>query len=426
VIRFCTAALLCLWLAPACPAEADAAAMSSVADPGDEARRILVMIRIAAPHFRPEASYGGGYDAQAGRAARRRIASEVAQDHRLQIESDWPMASLGVDCYLMRIQSDLPVPALLAELSRDTRAAWAQPLQRFHSMGQLTHNDPLFTLQPAAAAWHLAELHERTTGRDVLVAEIDSGVEAGHPDLAGQVSMTENFVDAGPYVAEAHGTAVAGIIAAVADNGIGIAGVAPNARLMALRACWQVDAMTANCNSFTLAKALQFALDRGAQVINLSLTGPEDPLLHLLLDDAIVHKVTVVGAADPLTSGGGFPASHPGVIAVSRDDSAEPGTAVTAPGLDIPTTLPGARWGLVDGSSFAAAHVTGMIALLRELTPSIGPEQTRALLGLTAGPATAGMGTGHPIDVCAIFARASRTCTCACPAATGGKTASLR
>jgi hypothetical protein len=380
-------------------------------------QRILVMIRLAAPHFRPDAGYGGGYDAQAGRSARRRIAAELAADHRLQLEGDWPMPSIGVECYLMRAEPGASLPEVLQALGHDARAVWAQPMGQFHSLAQASHNDPLFALQPAASSWHLAEIHGLTTGRHVLIAEIDSGVQTNHPDLAGQVSLAQNFVDAGPYIAEAHGTAVAGIIAARADNGIGIAGVAPNARIMALRACWQVDAMGAACNTFTLAKAFEFAMDRGADVINLSLTGPEDRLLHQLLDAAMSRGVTVVGAADPLASAGGFPASHPGVIAVSQDGPGPMASSVTAPGRDVPTTLPGARWGLVDGSSFAAAHVSGMVALLRELTPSLGPEQTRTLLGLNPGASDA---PGHAIDSCALIAHVSKACTCACPVAAGG------
>src|SRR5206468_548036 len=83
-------------------------------------------------------------------------------------------------------------------------------------------------------------------------------------------------VDAREAVAELHGTAVAGIIGARADNSVGIVGVAPEAGLMALRACWQAppDESAAVCSSFTLAKALQFAIDNNAKVINLSLGGP--------------------------------------------------------------------------------------------------------------------------------------------------------
>jgi subtilisin family serine protease len=387
------------------------------AQAGDD-QQILVMLRMAAPHFKPDASYGSGYDAQAGHAARRRIASELASAYGLIIESDWPMVSLGVDCFLMRVPDHQPLAAILDALARDSRAAWAQPIHAFHSLG---HDDPLFALQPAAAAWHLAELHSLTTGRNVSVAELDSGVELTHPDLAGQVAIAENFVDAGPYVAEAHGTAVAGIIAARADNGLGIAGVAPGARLMALRACWQVDDSAASCNSFTLAKALQFALERGADVINLSLTGPEDKLLHLLLDAAVLRGITVVGAVDPMSAGGGFPASHPGVIAVTQDDASDLSSSVAAPGRDVPTTLPGARWGFVNGSSFAAAHVSGMVALLRELEPSLGPEKTLAMLRSTAGSDSGANRSGHQIDACAVIARAAAACSCACAVAAGGK-----
>jgi hypothetical protein len=417
VIRAC--ALLLLMVAGAvCRAQAPVAP-----DSGGEERQILVMLRVAPAHFRPGASYGGGYDAQSGREARHRIASEVASAHALVLESDWPMPSLGIDCFLMRAAGDQPLPALLDELARDSRTAWAQPLHKYHS---LAHNDPLFALQPAAAAWHLAQVHEVATGRDVSIAQLDTGVELTHPDLAGQIALAENFVDANPYAGEAHGTAVAGIIAARADNGIGIVGIAPGARLMALRACWQVDA-TAACNSFTLAKAFQFALERGASVINMSVTGPEDKLLHLLLDAAMIRGVTVVGAVDPVTAGGGFPASHPGVIAVSMDgsdDAGDPAATVSAPGHDVPTTLPVNRWGFVDGTSFAAAHVSGLIALLQQLSPSLGPERTRALLQAAPGTDPGAARTGRPIDICAAIARAAGSCRCGCNAATTDKSAS--
>jgi subtilisin family serine protease len=417
-MRACLCALLAMIGGAVCRAEAPAAASQAT-----EERQVLVMLRIAPPHFRPEANYGGGYDAQVSRAARRRIASELASAHGLALESDWPMPSLGVDCFVMRVPDDKPLAPILDDLARDSRAAWAQPMHTFHSLG---HNDPLFALQPAAAAWHLAELHTLTTGRKVKIAELDSGVELAHPDLAGQIAVSENFVDASPYTAEAHGTAVAGIIVARADNGIGIAGVAPDARLMALRACWQVDPAAAACNSFTLAKAFQFALERGADVINLSLTGPDDQLLRLLLDAALRRGVSVVGAVDPLTAGGGFPARYPGVIAVSADDASDASATVAAPGRDIPTTLPGARWGFVDGSSFAAAHVSALVALLRQLVPSLGPEQTRALLLIAARPDSGAKANSQRIDACAVIVRAAGACSCLCEASAGDKTVSRR
>ena len=189
---------------------------------------------------------------------------------------------------------------------------------------------------------------------------------------------------------------------------------------MALRACWQSDA-AASCNSFTLAKAFQFALQRGARVINMSVTGPDDKLLGLLVDSALEQGVTVVGAVDPATAGGGFPASHRGVIAVASDgvhDAGDPASAVSAPGRDVPTTLPVDRWGFVDGTSFAAAHVTGLLGLLHQITPSLGPEQTRALLHEAAGAASSGTEGAQPIDVCAVITRAAGACSCGCKTAT--------
>lgn len=376
-------------------------------------RQILVMLKLPSPHLRPGANYAGSYDVGAGRAARRRTAMQLARTHALKLVADWPMPSLGIDCYVMEVAPGADAAQVAEVVARDARAAWAQPMRLFRSLG---HDDPLFALQPAASAWHLADLHRRATGRRVLIAELDSGVESSHPDLVGQV-QAENFVPGDGAPGEAHGTAVAGIVAAIADNGAGIAGVAPGARLLALRACWQRGA-AATCSSFTLARALQFALDRDVQVINLSISGPQDRLLQSLLDVAVARGITIVAAVDPAEAQGGFPASHPGVLAVASDE-AKDAPWLLAPGRDVPTTLPGARWGFVSGSSFAAAHVSGLVALMLELAPSLNAQQIRQVV--TAVTAGAAYDAESPrvgrIDACAIFSRLTGTCTCSCNSA---------
>jgi len=374
--------------------------------------QVLVMLRLAPPHFRPEANYTGSYESRFGREGLQRIAQAVAGEHGLKVVSDWPMPALGVQCFVMELPPRASATQLVEQLSRDPRVESAQGMNEFHVLG---HNDPLYPLQPSARLWHLDDMHQVTTGRDITVAEIDTGVEASHPDLRGQISLTENFVDGRPYVAEAHGTAIAGIIAARADNGIGIAGIAPQAKLMALRACWQDNAASpaARCTSFTLAKALQFALDRKTDVINLSLGGPHDRLLERLLDAALGRGVTVVTATDPQSGSNSFPASHPGVLAVAASDGQNlaPGVLL-APGQDIPTTTTGQRWDFVSGSSYAAAHVTGVVALLRQLKPDSDVRQIRAAFTLPQ-PRTAAQ-RPQMLDACAIVARMADTCACSC------------
>ena len=266
-------------------------------------------------------------------------------------------------------------------------------------------------------------MHKVATGKRVKVAEIDTGVEINHPDLDGQIALARDFVDVESSVAELHGTAVAGIIAARADDGIGIAGIAPGARLYALRACWQpaLGGPRAVCNSFTLAKALQFAIDENVQVINLSLGGPRDRLLGRLLDTALSRGITIVSAADATLRDGGFPASHSGVLAVAADDVHDiPGNALLGPGTDIPTTVIGGKWGFVSGSSFAAAHVTGLVALLRELAPNLPAREMRE--ALEARPVAAGAGERRvAVDACAAIARIGGICACACAVAAQSK-----
>jgi subtilisin family serine protease len=310
------------------------------------------------------------------------------------------MPLLGLDCYRMRVPDGQSVDGAASDVAKEPLVEWSQPLQLYHAKGEDHGPDPLFAVQPAAKLWHLAELHRMATGRGTVIAVIDSKIDVGHPDLSGQFSTVQDFVDDRPIAAERHGTAVAGVIAAKADNGVGIAGIAPQARLMALRACWQGDASLSAptlCDSLSLAKAIHFAIEHGADIINLSLAGPPDRLLGQLIEVANARKIVVVAAFDTDRPRGGFPASAPGVIPVAIQSSgALPKGVYGAPGRDIPTTEPGGAWYVVDGSSYAAAHISGLIALVREYRNS----SSRRLL-VSAEPA------GGTVDACATLAGAS-------------------
>jgi len=391
-----------------------AAAAAPAAEP--PADRILVMIPIAPPHYRPGIAYGGGYDDALGADARQRVARDLAEAQHLAQLGRWPMPALAVECFLMGLSEDQVAAPVLQAIARDPRVAWAQPVSTYRTLG---HNDPLFELQPAARPWHLAEVHAFTTGRDVSVAVIDSAIEVRHPDLQGRVALARNFVDGDDGHPESHGTAVAGVIAANADNGLGMVGIAPQARLLALRACWEIDSVTTRCDSFTLAKALQFALEHRPQVVNLSLTGPRDALLAALIDRALALGITVVCAIDPAQAGGGFPAERAGVLAVDAEESGG-AAAIRAPGRAVPATLPGGRWGFVEGSSFAAAQIAGAVALLKQILPDAGPEETRARLAAAPRLARTADGAAAPpapaTDLCAVLAGAARICACHCGA----------
>jgi subtilisin family serine protease len=408
----CTVSLRALLLVALCACAGVAAAAEPVAS-----SQVLLMLRTPPTHFRPDTAYlGASYEDAPGHAARRRIARALGESQGLRLRDDWPMPALHVDCFVLQASDAAAAGRAVDALARDPRVESVEAMQQFRVLGT---GDPLAPAQPVTRAWHLSELHAVATGKGVRVAVVDSGVAATHPDLRGQVLADRNFVDRRGAIGEAHGTAVAGIIAARAGNGVGIAGVAPDARLLALRACWQQDATHAACNSFTLAKALQFAIDAHAQVLNLSLTGPADRLLGRLLDVALAAGTIVVGAVDARAGDGGFPASHPGVLAVASGDGMPSGPAqLLAPGGGVPAPLPGGGWGLVSGNSFAAAEVSGLVALLRQLDPALDAA------GLHAALQPAGVGSPAkrpwPIDACAAAVRLGH-CACACVAAENGK-----
>jgi len=371
-------------------------------------RQILVMYAMPALHARADGAYAGAYADPAGRAALRRAASALARDHGLRVSNDWPMPTLGLDCYVMDVPAEQDADELAERLSHAPGVAWAQVSNVFRPLGG-GHDDPLYALQPAAAPWHLAEAHAALSGAGVTLALVDSGVQLDHPDLLGQVAAQRNFVANRPAAAELHGTAVAGIVAARPDNGAGIAGIAPRVRLLALRACFQAAPDDTRCSSLSLALALQAAIEQGAQIVNLSLGGPADRLVRLLVEAAQARGATVVAAWDRAAPDGGFPAALDGVVAAADENGAplRGGRAWLAPGTDVPTSVPPSRWASVSGSSYAAAHVSALLALMLEARERRGAAAGAPAADLVAHDA-------HAVDACASLRKAALECICAC------------
>ena len=344
-------------------------------------------------------------------AAARRLLDAIAREHRLTALVGWPIPTLGVYCATFLIPADMTRDEALVELAKDPRIAIAQPLNQFETLvrdtGQVApasgparadggtgYNDPYLPLQHGLQSLDVLRAHRCGRGAGVTVAVIDTGVDTAHVDLRDAQMASENFVDddARQFLRDFHGTAVAGIIAATPGNGLGIVGIAPEARLLLLKACWQGGAGAgAQCNSFTLAQALSTAIDRGVQVINLSLGGPADDLLARLVRQAIARGIVVVGAIPPSEDRRGFPASVPGVIAV-REGSARMSadTAFSFTGRDILTLSPGGRFDFSSGSSLSAAQISAVAALLLQHDPRLSGVAVEKLLRETASRSSSG------------------------------------
>lgn len=337
--------------------------------------------------------------------------AEISERHALRPLYAWPMESIGEECVVFALaDADRRAEALRA-LAAHPRVTLAAPVSRFRTLATpAAWNDPYAGLQPGLVDLGVAEAQRWATGRGVRVAIVDTGVDLGHPDLIGHVAEARDFVARGAekFSTDPHGTAVAGIIGAGTNNGLGIAGVAPGAELLALRACWPDPprARSSACDTYTLARALDFALRARPRVVNLSLGGPEDALIARLLTRAEELGIVVVAAQDE-SGRDPFPASLPTVLGVRSAGPARPETdltrgaaAVEAPGVDVLSTGPGGTYDFFSGSSLAAAHAAGIVALVVERRPELSPEAVRGILRESA------RGEVRRLSACAALSRA--------------------
>ena len=334
----------------------------------------------------PSGNYGAG----------QRAASTLAvlqRNYRWRQLVGWPIKGLGLYCIVLEPPAGTSRDTLLAVLARDKRVQLAEPLRDFSvysSRRQDAHryNDPYVDLQRGFRETDAGLAQAVTQGAGVDVAIVDTGADLTHPDLRGQIHDVHNLVDddASAFDRDHHGTEVAGIIAAIADNHRGIVGMAPKARLSVYKACWYPpdSEAGARCNSFTLAKALAAVTGTNARIVNLSLGGPSDPLLSRLMQRVVEHHV-VVAALPPDGKLDGFPADVPGVIVVnSSGNPVDPPGVLNAPGNDILTTQPNGGYDFTSGSSMAAAQVSGIAALLVSLDPGLDGRAIHDLLARTS------------------------------------------
>jgi subtilisin family serine protease len=353
------------------------------------------------------------------------LARRLGRDYGLKLVAEWPILALGVHCVVFEVADAGRRGDVIDRLEHDRRVESVEPMQLFSVEGRST-GDPYRDLQHGFAELGLEEAHRWASGQGVKVAVIDSGVDVSHPDLAGRVGTARDFVQEGdaPPPAERHGTAVTGVIASDRDNGVGIVGVAPGAEILALRGCWSLagDSGQAACSSFTLAKAISFAIDARPHVINLSLGGPRDALLERLLRAALTRGIVVVAAYGD-TVAAMFPGSVDGVLAVRASSSTGGGGTgvweLSAPGQQILSTVPGGSYDFFSGSSLAAAQVSGVTALLLEHR-RVRPDRVATLLRETAR-GTGADGVAPVVDACAALARVNRGVRCGAGAAPLGE-----
>ena len=303
-----------------------------------------------------------------------RITSYIEGKYSLRKLTEWPMTEVGIHCAVYLVPESLSMKEIMAKLRLDQRIKIVQQMHQFKTHAH-RYNDPYFKLQSNLHELEIERVHGVATGRNVTIAIIDTGVDIRHPDLTGQIKMTKNLAlgISASFNSDVHGTAIAGTIVAQKDNNKGIVGVAPNARLIVLKACWpdKIDSFSAACNSFTLALAINTAIKLHADILNMSLSGPRDPLVQILLEKAI-EKGMIIVAADSTEEKLRFPASLDDVIPVSEQSAqVTQRRPFSAPGEQILTTLPHGTYDFVSGSSMSAALVSGVIALLLELKPDL-------------------------------------------------------
>ena len=312
--------------------------------------------------YRSGANYSSGLELK-------RIGNRFAKNHGLKLKQEWYIDSLSVYCLIVEFTQDTSVT--LSKLEKNKLVEWVQKSNDFELLGTSKEQKKLETASFLNEKKSNA-LPFNYDGSGTVIAIIDSRTDMQHQDLVHAVKSVTDFVTTKPEStnvtqAEIHGTAIAGVLIAQPNDQYGITGIAPAAELFAFRGCWEESATVTNCNTLSLARALDAVIKLSPDILNLSLSGPNDPLLNKLISRIVKNKTVVVAAFDPKrTNAERFPVPQKGVLIVraqSIDTQYE--SAFTAPGAQIVTT-PNNNYTYLTGHSIASAHTSGLLALLTQ------------------------------------------------------------
>jgi subtilisin family serine protease len=317
-------------------------------------------------------------------------ADALARSHRLARVASENFPLIGATIGLFRITDGRPYETARRDFAAANGVRSVQPNHRYLLQDQKTEvpteGDPA---QYVLAKLRLPQAHMLVHGANVTIAVIDSGIDSSHPELAN--SIADNF-DAlgskeGPHV---HGTGIAGAIVAHAR----LMGSAPEARIIAIRAFGGTTG-GAESSSYIILRSLNYAAEQGAQIVNMSFAGPRDPVIERAVAATAARGLVLIAAAGnagakspPL-----YPAANPNVIAVSATDAQDKlfsasnrgnHIALAAPGVDIFLPAPDGKYQITSGTSFSAAYVSGVAALLLERNSALKPEALRLTLAKTA------------------------------------------
>jgi hypothetical protein len=316
-------------------------------------------------------------------------ADELARRHRLVRIGSQNFPLLGGTIGLFRITDRRTVETASRELAADASVRSVQPNFRYVLQDQkaaLSEGDPA---QYAIAKLRLPQAHTLAHGANVTVAVIDSAIDAKHPELADAIAGSFDALGSreGAHV---HGTGIAGAIVSHAR----LMGSAPAARILAIRA-FAAAPGGAESSSFVILKGLDYAAAHGAQIVNMSFAGPKDPLIERGIAATAAKGIVMVAASGnagpkspPL-----YPAANTNVIAVSATDARDRlfaasnrggHIAISAPGVDIFLPAPDEKYQMASGTSFSAAYISGLAALMLERNPALKPDEVRAILMKTA------------------------------------------